>query len=49
MLELHRELTELERKLRHNIIDIPPDGERSPSPPPIYDAMGIRQNTREVR
>eukprot|EP00887_Chlorella_sp_A99_P001571 scaffold8.g1571.t1 len=49
VLELHRELAELDRKLRLNLIDIPPDGERSPSPPPVYDALGIRQNTREVR
>ncbi len=36
--------------MRMNIIDlIPPEHERSPSPPPIYDSNGIRQNTREVR
>lgn len=48
-LQLLTQLNELERKIQYNIIDIPPDGERSPSPPPIYDSMGIRQNTREVR
>jgi splicing factor 1 len=36
--------------MRMTITDlIPPEHERSPSPPPIYDSNGIRQNTREVR
>ena len=32
-------------------LDIPPEGDwrRSPSPEPIYDRNGIRQNTREMR
>lgn len=28
---------------------VPPDGARSPSPPPMYDSHGRRTNTREVR
>jgi len=28
---------------------VPPDGQRSPSPPPTYDSHGRRTNTREVR
>lgn len=28
---------------------VPPDGSRSPSPPPTYDSHGRRTNTREVR
>jgi splicing factor 1 len=28
---------------------VPPDNERSPSPPPTYDSHGRRTNTREVR
>lgn len=28
---------------------VPPDGARSPSPPPTYDSHGRRTNTREVR
>jgi splicing factor 1 len=30
-------------------VELPPEEERSPSPPPIYDRNGIRQNTREMR
>ncbi|KAG8970250.1 hypothetical protein FRC03_010440 [Tulasnella sp. 419] len=41
-------LEEINRKLRMNDF-IPPDNERSPSPPPTYDAHGRRTNTREVR
>lgn len=41
-------LDEIARKLRSNDF-IPPDRERSPSPPPTYDAQGRRTNTREVR
>ncbi|KAG9013969.1 hypothetical protein FRB93_000350 [Tulasnella sp. JGI-2019a] len=41
-------LEEINRKLRINDF-IPPDHERSPSPPPTYDAHGRRTNTREVR
>ncbi|KAL4433587.1 hypothetical protein ABPG75_000028 [Micractinium tetrahymenae] len=49
VLELHRKLNELNRKLLSGTVDVPPEGERSPSPPPIYDVMGMRLNTREVR
>lgn len=41
-------LEEINRKLRLNNF-VPPDNERSPSPPPTYDAHGRRTNTREVR
>lgn len=41
-------LDEIARKLRSGDF-IPPDRERSPSPPPTYDAQGRRTNTREVR
>ncbi|KAF8525812.1 hypothetical protein BU17DRAFT_41406 [Hysterangium stoloniferum] len=41
-------LEEINRKLRLNDY-IPPERERSPSPPPTYDAQGRRTNTREVR
>lgn len=30
-------------------VELPPEQERSPSPPPVYDRNGIRQNTREIR
>ncbi|KDN45670.1 hypothetical protein RSAG8_04754, partial [Rhizoctonia solani AG-8 WAC10335] len=41
-------LDEINRKLQTNSF-IPPERERSPSPPPTYDAHGRRTNTREVR
>ncbi|KAG9049125.1 hypothetical protein FS837_011137 [Tulasnella sp. UAMH 9824] len=41
-------LEEINRKLRMNDY-VPPENERSPSPPPTYDAHGRRTNTREVR
>jgi splicing factor 1 len=46
---LHEELWRIEGNLRDNKVDIPPEGQRSPSPPPIYDRYGVRQNTREAR
>lgn len=49
VIKLHKKLAELERNIRFGILEIPPESERSPSPPPIYDANGVRQNTREVR
>jgi len=51
IVKLHTELAEVERKLRSGveIEDTRPEHERSPSPPPIYDSMGVRLNTREVR
>ncbi|TFK49894.1 hypothetical protein OE88DRAFT_1808958 [Heliocybe sulcata] len=45
---IHLRLEEINRKLRLNDY-IPPEKERSPSPPPTYDAHGRRTNTREVR
>jgi len=45
---IHLRLEEINRKLRLNDF-IPPEKERSPSPPPTYDAHGRRTNTREVR
>jgi splicing factor 1 len=45
---IHIRLEEINRKLRLNDF-IPPERERSPSPPPTYDAHGRRTNTREVR
>lgn len=49
VLVFHQQLNALNKKISEGEIDIPPEGERSPSPPPTYDAMGIRLNTREVR
>ncbi|KAG2422766.1 hypothetical protein HXX76_015786 [Chlamydomonas incerta] len=48
---LHGELETLNRRLQNNELDIPPEGDprRSPSPEPVYDRNGIRQNTREIR
>ncbi|GJJ08270.1 hypothetical protein Clacol_002480 [Clathrus columnatus] len=45
---IHLRLEEINRKLRLNDY-IPPEKERSPSPPPTYDAQGRRTNIREVR
>lgn len=45
----YEQLWKVEGDLRDDKIDLPPEHERSPSPPPIYDRFGIRQNTREVR
>jgi hypothetical protein len=36
------QLIEVNRKLLNGTVEIPPEGERSPSPPPIYDVMGMR-------
>ena len=47
-LTVHLRLEEISRKLRTNDV-VPPDGERSPSPPPIYGPDGKRANTREIR
>ncbi|KAJ3538680.1 hypothetical protein NMY22_g5063 [Coprinellus aureogranulatus] len=45
---IHLRLEEINRKLRLNDY-VPPERERSPSPPPTYDSQGRRTNTREVR
>lgn len=47
--KMHEQLNELIQKLERNELDIPPEHERSPSPEPIYDANGVRLNTREIR
>lgn len=36
------QLNDINRKLLNGMVDIPPEGERSPSPPPVYDVMGMR-------
>ena len=41
-------LDEIQRALRSGLV-VPPDGSRSPSPPPTYDSHGRRTNTRDVR
>lgn len=43
------DLEEINRKLTANELDIAPEGQRSPSPEPVYDSMGTRVNTREIR
>jgi splicing factor 1 len=49
LAQLHAQLDEFNRKLTTGELDIPPEGQRSPSPEPVYDKNGIRQNTREIR
>lgn len=46
---LQLQIEELSQRLRTNDLKIPPEGERSPSPEPIYNNDGKRLNTREVR
>lgn len=47
---LQVQIEELTRRLKMNDLGIPANPEaRSPSPEPIYDQQGKRQNTREVR
>jgi splicing factor 1 len=45
---IHVRLEEIARKLRSGDV-IPPERERSPSPPPTYDHHGRRTNTRDIR
>ncbi|UZJ52151.1 hypothetical protein CBS101457_001471 [Exobasidium rhododendri] len=45
---LNVRLDEIAKKLRTGDF-VPPERERSPSPPPTYDSQGRRTNTREVR
>eukprot|EP00854_Cymbomonas_tetramitiformis_P009291 gene9291-11007_t len=49
--ELHKKLGDINQKLLSGSVVDPniPDWERSPSPEPIYDRLGNRTNTREVR
>ncbi|KYG46234.1 hypothetical protein M433DRAFT_213437 [Acidomyces richmondensis BFW] len=44
----HLRIEEISQKLRINDV-VPADGDRSPSPPPQYDNLGRRVNTREYR
>jgi splicing factor 1 len=46
---LSQQLKDIDHKIAHNELDIPPEGQRSPSPEPVYDKMGVRLNTREIR
>ncbi|ESR34859.1 hypothetical protein CICLE_v10004301mg [Citrus x clementina] len=47
---LNSRLLEISRMLQSGLpLDDRPEGQRSPSPEPIYDNMGIRINTREYR
>ncbi|WFD29846.1 hypothetical protein MSPP1_000860 [Malassezia sp. CBS 17886] len=41
-------LEEINQKMRVGDV-VPPERERSPSPPPMYDGFGRRTNTRDVR
>ena len=41
-------LEEINRKLRTGDV-VPPEHQRSPSPEPVYDSVGKRLNTREIR
>jgi len=43
------QIEELTLRIRTNDVRIPPEGERSPSPEPVYDMNGKRLNTRDVR
>ncbi|KAF2744828.1 hypothetical protein M011DRAFT_376257, partial [Sporormia fimetaria CBS 119925] len=45
---LHLRIEEITQKLKINDV-VPPEGDRSPSPPPQYDNFGRRVNTREFR
>ncbi len=46
---MHEALREVERKLESGVVELPPEGQRSPSPEPVYDRNGVRLNTREIR
>ncbi|KAI8325312.1 eukaryotic type KH-domain (KH-domain type I), partial [Martensiomyces pterosporus] len=41
-------IDEITRRLKSGDV-VPPDGQRSPSPPPVYNSEGKRTNTREHR
>ncbi|ORY24302.1 hypothetical protein BCR39DRAFT_472450 [Naematelia encephala] len=45
---IHVRLEEINRKLRTGDV-VPAENQRSPSPPPTYDAYGRRTNNRDVR
>lgn len=47
---LNNRLIEISRSFQSGLpLDDRPDGQRSPSPEPVYDNLGIRINTREYR
>lgn len=46
---MREDLEEINRKLSIGDLDIPPEGQRSPSPEPVYDRNGTRVNTRDIR
>ncbi|KXS22228.1 eukaryotic type KH-domain (KH-domain type I) [Gonapodya prolifera JEL478] len=48
MYAIHLRLEEIGRKLRTGDV-VPPEKDRSPSPPPTYGPDGKRSNTRDVR
>ena len=39
--DLQDQLNDTNRKILNNDLDIPPEGERSPSPEPVYDRLGV--------
>lgn len=47
--KMYDDLEDLSNRIDANDIRLPPEHERSPSPEPIYDRNGVRQNTRDVR
>ncbi|KAG0496822.1 hypothetical protein HPP92_001513 [Vanilla planifolia] len=50
ILRLNQQLVEINKKLRYaGTVDDLPGDDKSPSPPPIYNEVGIRVNTRENR
>ncbi|KAK4385005.1 Splicing factor-like protein 1 [Sesamum angolense] len=50
IISLKVKLLEINKKLQSpEIYDERPEGERSPSPEPVYNNLGMRTNTRDVR
>ncbi|KAJ6836763.1 branchpoint-bridging protein-like [Iris pallida] len=50
VVKLHAQLFEITQKLQaREVVDERPDGERSPSPPPLYNDLGMKINSREIR
>lgn len=47
--KMYDDLEDLSNRIDANDIRLPPEHARSPSPEPVYDRNGVRQNTREVR
>lgn len=46
---MQRRAEQIQAQLEEQRFEIEDDGYRSPSPPPVYNEMGQRVNTREVR